>query len=76
MCIFSNLLIYSYFFIFLFSRIAAKYPMLYMEEIYNSATATYTDDPVLLIAYAFFVTVVFCGISGMIMLKKIEGEYR
>ena len=28
--------------------------MLYMEEIYNSATATYTDDPVLLIAYALF----------------------
>lgn len=50
--------------------------MLYMEEIYNSATATYTDDPVLLIAYALFVTAVFCGISGMIMLKKIEGEYR
>lgn len=66
----------NYFFIFLFSRIAVKYPMLYMEEIYNSATKTYTDDPVLLIAYALLVTAVFFGISVMIMLKKIEGEYR
>ena len=47
--------------------------MLYMEEIYNSATATYTDDPVLLIAYALFVTAVFCGISGMINVKKDRG---
>lgn len=66
----------NYFFIFLFSRIAAKYPMLYMEEIYNSAITTYTDKPILLISYAVFVTLLFLAVSRAVMLKKIEGEYQ
>ncbi|MDO4340539.1 MAG: hypothetical protein Q4C91_21035 [Eubacteriales bacterium] len=66
----------NYFFMFLFSRLAPEFPMLYVEQIYNSAISTYTDSPVILIAYAIFVTLLFAAVSWTIMLKKTEGEFR
>ena len=66
----------NYVFIYLFSRISADYPMLYLERIYNSAAGTYTDHPVLLIAYAVFVTLLLSAVGCLVMWKKIKGEFR
>lgn len=65
----------NYCLFYLFSEISAEYPMLCIEMIYNSSSATYTDTPLLLVGYAIFVTGIWIVLSYFIMYKRIRRDF-
>ena len=65
----------NYCFFYMFSELSAKYPMLCIEVIYNSSSATYTDHPVVLIGYAILITAIFTALSYYVMHKRIRREF-